>query len=143
MRCMVIVKSTPETETGRMPTEAELSAMGDFNEELSRAGVMIDGEGLLASDKGVRVRFTGDGPEIVDGPFTEARELVAGYWIWEVKSMDEAVEWARRIPFRPDDAEPPTVEIRPVATAEDFGDELTPELQEQEERIREESQRRS
>lgn len=144
MRCMVMVKATPETEAGQMPTEAELTAMGDFNEELTRAGVMIDGEGLHPSTKGVRVNFTGSGPEVVDGPFTEARELVAGYWIWEVKSMDEAVEWARRIPFEPGGAgSSPAVEIRPVFTDEDFGEELTPELREQEARIRAEVERRS
>lgn len=125
-----------------MPTEAELSAMGDFNEELSRAGVMIDGEGLHPSSKGVRVNFTGSGPEVVDGPFTEARELIAGYWVWEVKSMDEAIEWARRIPFRHDDASPASVEIRPIFTDEDFGEEFTPELREQEARIRAESEQR-
>ncbi|MDQ2622370.1 MAG: YciI family protein [Actinomycetota bacterium] len=143
MRCMVIVKATPQTEEGQMPTEAELAEMGNFNEELSRAGVMVDGEGLHPSSKGVRVNFTGSGPEVIDGPFTEARELIAGYWIWEVKSMDEAVEWARRIPFTPGDGEPSSVEIRQVFAPEDFGEEFTPELQEQEARIRAESARKA
>lgn len=141
---MVIVKATPESEQGQMPKEAELAAMGDFNEELARAGVMVDGQGLHPSTKGVRVNFTGSGPEVVDGPFTEARELIAGYWIWEVKSLEEATEWARRIPFQPgDDGSVPSVEIRPVFEAEDFGEEYTPELKEQEDRIRAEAQRRS
>jgi hypothetical protein len=131
MRVMVLVKASPESEAGVMPTEQMLSEMGKFNEELVKAGVMLAGEGLHPSSKGKRVRFTGDKPTVIDGPFAETKELVAGFWLWQVKSIDEAVEWLKRSPFQ--DTE---VEIRPVFETEDFGDALTPELREQEDRLR-------
>jgi hypothetical protein len=131
MRVMVIVKATKESESGALPKEKDLTEMGRFNEELVKAGVMLAGEGLRDSAKGKRVRFAGGKKTVVDGPFAETKELVAGFWLWQVKSMDEAVEWLKRAPFR--DAE---VEIRQVAEAADFGDEFTPELREQEERMR-------
>ena len=132
MRVMVIVKADAKTEAGVMPTEQELTEMGQFNEELVNAGVMVAGEGLHPSSRGKRVRFTGKDASVIDGPFTEAKELIAGFWMWQVKSVDEAVEWLKRSPFQ--DTE---VEIRPVFEAEDFGAEFTPELREQEERLRE------
>ena len=132
MRFMVLVKATPETEAGRMPTEAELAEMGAFNEELVKAGVMVAGEGLHPSAKGVRVHFDGSDRTVVDGPFTESKELIAGFWILQTRTLDEAVEWIKRAPFREDH-----VEIRQVFETEDFGDALTPELREQEERLRE------
>ena len=129
MRGMVIVKATPGSESGALPSREILSEMGKFNEELVKAGVMLSAEGLHSSAKGVRVRF-GDGKSTVtDGPFTETKELIAGYWLWQVKSLDEAVEWIRRSPFRKGKEE---VEIRRVFEAEDFGDNLTPELRAQE-----------
>ena len=129
MRVMVIVKATPGSESGALPSREILSEMGKFNEELVKAGVMLSAEGLHSSAKGVRVRF-GDGKSTVtDGPFTETKELIAGYWLWQVKSLDEAVEWIRRSPFRKGKEE---VEIRRVFEAEDFGDNLTPELRAQE-----------
>jgi hypothetical protein len=132
MRFMVIVKANKESESGKMPSAQELTEMGKYNEELVKAGVMLAGEGLLASSKGARVRFEKNGKKsVVDGPFAETKELVAGFWIWQVKSKDEAIEWLKRAPFR--DAE---VEIRQVAEAADFGDSLTPEVREQEERVR-------
>jgi hypothetical protein len=131
MRVLVMVKANEESEAGRLPTTEELAEMGAFNEELAKAGVILAGEGLHASSKGKRVRFEGSGSSVIDGPFAEAKELVAGFWIWQVSSMDEAVEWLKRAPFR--DTE---VEIRPVFEAEDFGENLTPELRDQEERIR-------
>ncbi|WP_217923495.1 YciI family protein [Miltoncostaea oceani] len=131
MRFMVLVKATPETEAGRMPTEAELAEMGAFNEELVKAGVMVAGEGLHPSAKGARVHFDGSDRTVVDGPFTESKELIAGFWILQTRSLDEAVEWIKRAPFREDH-----VEIRQVFETEDFGDALTPELREQEERLR-------
>lgn len=135
MQVMVIVKSTPESEAGQMPTTEELAAMGRFNEELADAGIMLSGEGLLSSARGKRVKFKGGNASVVDGPFTESKELVAGFWIWKVKSMDEAVEWARRIPVNPDvEGE---VELRQIATSEDFGEEFTPELRAQEDQLRE------
>ena len=132
MRCMVIVKASPDSEAGVMPDESALAAMGRYNEELVKAGVMLAGEGLQPSSKGVRVKFSGRARTVTDGPFAEAKELVAGFWLWQVKSMQEAVEWLKRAPFD-DDAE---VEIRQVFEAEDFGAEFTPELREQEERLR-------
>ena len=136
MRVMVLVKADGKTEAGQMPTEAELSAMGAFNEELVKAGIMLTGDGLHPSTKGARVRF-GDGKKsVIDGPFTEAKELVAGYWIWEVKSLDEAVEWLKRAPF-PTDGDPFEVEIRQVFEAEDFGEAYTDDLRESENRMRE------
>jgi hypothetical protein len=131
MRFMVLVKANPDSEAGVMPDRKMLTEMGKFNEELAKAGVMLAGEGLHPSSKGVRVRFSGGKRTVVDGPFAETKELVAGYWLWQVKSKAEAIEWLKRAPFQ--DGE---VEIRQVFEAEDFGAELTPELREQEERIR-------
>jgi len=131
MRVMVLVKADKDSEAGVMPSEQLLTDMGKFNEELVKAGVMLAGEGLHPSSKGKRVRFSGNKPAVIDGPFAETKELVAGFWMWKVKSMDEAVEWLKRAPFQ--DTE---VEIRPVFEAEDFGAEFTPELREQEERLR-------
>lgn len=132
MRFMVIVKASPESEAGQMPTKELLTEMGNYNEELVKAGVMLAGEGLLASSKGTRVKFEGTKRTVTDGPFPETKELIAGYWMWQVKSKEEAIEWLKRAPFK--DGE--VVEIRQVAEAADFGDEFTPELREQEERIR-------
>lgn len=139
MRVMVLMKATEESEKGVMPAEEELAAMGAFNEELVKAGVMLDGDGLHPSSRGYRVGITaGEAPSVTDGPFTETKELVAGYWMLQVKDMDEALEWAKRIPA-PGEGEPgSTVELRPVFEAEDFGEEFTPELREQEERLRKE-----
>jgi len=131
MRVMVIVKATAESEAGVMPNKEMLTEMGQYNEELVNAGVMLAGEGLQASSKGARVRFSGDKRTVIDGPFTEAKELVAGFWVWQVKSMQEAIDWLKRAPFR--DGE---VEIRQIFEAEDFGEDFTPELREQEERMR-------
>jgi hypothetical protein len=128
---MVLVKASPESEAGEMPKEEGLSEMTDFNEELVKAGVMLAGEGLHPSSKGARVAFSGSDRKVIDGPFTETKELVAGYWVWQVKSMDEAVEWLKRAPFQEGE-----VEIRPVFEADDFGDELTPELREREAQMR-------
>jgi hypothetical protein len=131
MRFMVIVKANKDSEAGIMPTEKILADMGKFNEELARAGVMLAGEGLRASSKGARVKFSGGNQVVIDGPFAETKELVAGFWLWQVKSLEEAIDWLKRAPF--EDTE---VEIRQVAEAADFGDEFTPELREQEERVR-------
>lgn len=131
MRFMIIVKATRESEAGVMPTREMLARMGAFNEELVKAGVMLAGDGLLSSAKGARVKFAKGKTTVIDGPFTETKELVAGFWIWQVKSRDEAIAWLRRAPF--EDAE---VEIRQVAEAEDFGDEFTPDLREHEEQLR-------
>lgn len=131
MRFMVIVKANKDSEAGVMPSEKMLTDMGKFNEELVKAGVMLAGEGLQASSKGARVKFSGGKTMVIDGPFAETRELVAGYWMWQVKSKEEAIEWLKRAPF--EDTE---VEIRQVFEAADFGDEFTPELREQEERLR-------
>ena len=131
MRVMVIVKASPESERGQLPTTKELEEMGNFNEELVKAGVMLAGEGLHQSVKGARMRFDGDKRTVTKGPFTNVQELVAGFWIWQVKSFDDALAWAKRIPFREGE-----VEIRQVAEAEDFGDAMTPELREQEDRLR-------
>jgi hypothetical protein len=136
MRFMVIVKANKDSEAGVMPTEKMLADMGKFNEELANAGVMLAGEGLHPSSRGARVRFSGGKSTVIDGPFAETKELVAGYWLWQVKSKDEAIEWLKRAPFDGDTE----VEIRQVFEAEDFGDEFTPELREQEERIRAEVQ---
>ena len=132
MRVIVIVKASKESEAGEMPSEKLLADMGKFNEELANAGLMLAGEGLHPSSKGKRVRFSGKQRTVIDGPFTEAKELIAGYWIWKVKSIDEAVDWLKRAPFESDE-----VEIRPIFEAEDFGAEFTPELRAQEDRIRE------
>ena len=134
MRFMVIVKATKDTEAGVMPDEKLLGDMGKFNEELVKAGVMLAGEGLQPSSKGARVKFFGTKRTVIDGPFTETKELVAGFWIWQVKSKEEAIEWVKRCPNPTgDEAE---IEIRQIFEAEDFGPEFTPELQEQEARLR-------
>jgi len=141
MRVMVIVKASPESEAGKMPKRELLEAMGRFNEELVKAGVMLAGEGLHPSTKGKRVRFSGSKRTVVDGPFAETKELVAGFWLWQVRSMEEAVEWVRRCPNPMEsDSE---IEIRPVFEMEDFGAELTPELRAQEERQRAEVDQRA
>jgi hypothetical protein len=129
---MVFVKANKESEAGVLPSTELLASMGKFNEELVKAGVMLAGEGLQPSSKGKRITFTGAKPTITDGPFAETKELIAGFWLWQVRSMEEAVEWIKRSPFGPG-AE---VEIRPVFEAEDFGSQMTPELKEQEERLR-------
>ena len=135
MRVMVIMKANADTEAGVMPSEQLLREMGNYNEELVKAGIMEAGEGVHPSSKGVRVRFSGGGKqEVVKGPFSATNELLAGFWLWKVRSMDEAIEWAKRIP-NPDGTDF-EVEIRPVFEAEDFGEEFTPELREQEERLR-------
>ena len=136
MRVMVIVKASAESEAGQMPSEQMLTEMGKYNEELVKAGIMKAGEGLHPSSKGKIVRFSGSRRTVIDGPFTEAKELVAGFWIWQVKSMDEAIEWAKRCP-NPMEGES-DLEIRPIFEAEDFGAEYTPELRAQDERLREE-----
>ena len=135
MRFMVIVKATKDSEVGVMPDEKLLAAMGKFNEELADAGVMLAGEGLHPSSKGARVRFSGDKRTVIDGPFAETKELIAGYWLWQVKSLEEAIEWVKRCP-NPFPVGESEIEIRQVFEADDFGAELTPELREQEERIR-------
>lgn len=132
MRVMVLVKGSEESEKGVMPGEGELAAMGDYNEKLVKAGVMLAGEGLHPSSKGTRVTFSGGEQTVTDGPFAEAKELIAGFWLWQVKSMDEALEWIKRSPFDGG----AVIELRQVFEAEDFGDEFTPELREQEERLR-------
>ena len=134
MRVMVIVKASKESEAGQMPSEKLLTEMGKFNEELVKAGVMLAGEGLHPSAKGKRVHFSGSKRSVTDGPFTETKELIAGYWLWKVSSMQEAVDWVKRCP-NPMEGDS-DIEIRPVFEAEDFGAEFTPELREQEERIR-------
>ena len=134
MRVMVIVKGTAETEAGVLPSTELLEAMGKFNEELVNAGVMLAGEGLHPTAKGKKVRFSGTSRSVVDGPSSESKEIIAGFWLWQVKSMEEAVEWAKRCP-NPTGAES-ELELRPVFEADDFGAELTPELREQEERLR-------
>lgn len=138
MRVMVLVKASKESEAGVMPSEQLLREMGQFNEELSKAGLLLAGEGLHPSSKAVRVRFSGKERMVIDGPFAETKELVAGFWMWRVKSMDEAIAWLKRAPF----AGGEEVEIRPIFEAEDFGAELTPELREKEERLRAEAERR-
>jgi len=138
---MVLVKANEDTEAGMPPSTELLTEMGAFNEELVKAGIMLDGEGLHPSSKGVRIRFSGDQRSVVDGPFTETKELVAGYWLWQVRDMDEALEWAKRCP-NPTGAEG-VLELRPLYEADDFGDEFTPELREQEERLRGQIEERS
>jgi hypothetical protein len=130
MRVMVIVKANKESEAGQLPDTEILTKMGKYNEQLVKAGIMLAGDGLQASSKGKRVRFSGEKRVVIDGPFAETKELIAGYWMWQVRSMDEAVEWLKRAPFN-GGAE---VEIRPVFEAADFGENLTPELKEQERR---------
>ena len=136
MRVMVIVKASKASEAGEMPDQRMLAEMGKYNEELVKAGVMLAGEGLQASSKGARVRFSGAKRTVIDGPFAETKELAAGFWMWQVKNMDEAIEWLKKCP-NPHNEEC-EVEIRPVFEAEDFGAEYTPELREQEERLRDE-----
>ncbi len=131
MRFMVIVKADKDSEAGVLPNQKMLTEMGKFNEELVKAGVMLAGEGLQASSKGARVKFSGGKQTVIEGPFAETKELVAGYWMWQCKSLDEAIAWLKRAPF--EDTE---IEIRQVFEAADFGDEFTPELREQEERLR-------
>ncbi len=140
MRVMVIIKATKSSEAGEMPSEKLLVDMGKYNEELVKAGVMLAGEGLHPSSRGKRVRFSGGKKSVVDGPFTETKELVAGFWLWQVKSMEEAVEWVRRCPD-PMPGEESDVEIRPVFEADDFGGALTPELRAQEDELRAELER--
>jgi hypothetical protein len=134
MRFMALMKANENTEAGVMPSEELLAAMGKYNEEMVKAGVMLAGEGLHASSKGARVKFSGGKPSVTDGPFAEAKELIAGYWLIQVDSLDEAIDWVKRCP-NPDGAEA-EIEIRQVFEAEDFGDEFTPELRKQEERLR-------
>jgi hypothetical protein len=141
MRVMVIVKATKNSEAGVMPSEKLLADMGKFNEELVKAGIMLAGDGLHPSSKGKRVRFSGGKKAVIDGPFAETKELVAGFWIWQVKSIEEAVEWVRRCPD-PMPGEESEIEIRPLFEAADFGEEFTPELREQEERLRTEIERK-
>jgi hypothetical protein len=135
MRVMVIVKGTQASESGAPPDEAILAEMGRFNEELVRAGVLLAGEGLQPSSRGVRVRYSGSEMTVIDGPFTEAKELVAGFWLWQVRSLDEAIAWARRCP-NPMPGSEGEIEIRPVMEADDLGESLTPELRDQEARLR-------
>lgn len=137
MRVMVIVKASQESEAGQMPSQKLLAEMGRFNEQLVQAGVMLAGDGLQPSSKGKRVRFSGARRTVIDGPFAESKELVAGFWLWQVKSMEHAVEWLKRAPFEGGTE----VEIRPLFEADDFGAELTPELRDQEERLRAEVER--
>jgi hypothetical protein len=132
MRFMVIVKASEESESGVLPSQEQLAEMGNYNEELVKAGVMLAGEGLHPSSKGVRVRFEGDKRTVIDGPFAETKELIAGFWLWQCKSKEEAIEWLKRAPFDGGTE----IEIRQVFEADDFGDEFTPELREQEERLR-------
>jgi len=140
MRVMVLIKANADSEAGVMPSQELLTAMGDYNEELVKAGIMLAGEGLHPSSKGKRVRFSGDKRTVIDGPFAETKELIAGFWLWQVKSMDEAVEWLKRCP-NPMSTEA-DVEIRPVFEAADFGAEFTPELREQEDRLRAEIEKK-
>src|SRR5215470_5720514 len=135
MRVMVLVKATSESEAGVLPSEEMLTVMGRYNEELVKAGVMLAGEGLHPSSKGVRVQFSDAPTRVVDGPFTEVKELVAGFWLWQVSSMEEAIEWARRCP-NPAGGGESFLEIRPVFEEEDFGEAFTPQLREQEDRLR-------
>jgi len=132
MRLMVMVKATKDSEAGKMPSRELLEAMGKYNEELAKAGILVAGEGLQPSSKGARVRFSGAKRTVIDGPFTETKELVAGFWLWKVKSKEEAIEWVKRCPNpMPTDSE---IEIRQIFEAEDFGEALTPEMRAQEER---------
>ena len=134
MRVVVLIKANEQSERGEMPSEKLLTEMTAFNEELVKAGVMLAGEGLHPSSKGVRVEFSGSERKVVDGPFAETKELLAGYWLWQVSSLEEAIEWVKRIPAPDDDTG--IVEIRPVFEADDFGDELTPELRERDAALR-------
>ena len=134
MRVMVLIKATEQSEAGEMPSQELLEQMTAFNEELVKAGVMLAGEGLHPSSRSVRVEFSGSERKVIDGPFAETKELLAGYWLWQVKSMDEAIEWVKRIPNPT--GEHGVVEVRPVFEADDFGEELTPELRERERQLR-------
>jgi hypothetical protein len=138
MRFMVLVPGSPESEAGEMPGTELLETMTKYNEELVKAGVMLAGDGLHPTSKGAKVRFSGSGRTVIDGPFTEAKEIVAGYWVWECASREEAIEWLKRAPFDGGTE----IELRPVFEAEDFGAELTPELREREERLRAEVEAR-
>jgi hypothetical protein len=140
MRVMVLVKATAESEAGVLPSEELLTEMMAFNEELVKAGVMLAGEGLHPSSKGARIAFSGKERKVIDGPFAETKELIAGYWLWQVKSLDEAIEWVKRVPNPT--GEEGTIEIRPVFEPDDFGDNLTPEVREQERRLREQTEGR-
>ena len=135
MRVMVLVKANEDSEAGVLPDERILTEMGKFNEELAKAGVLLAAEGLHPSSKGVRVRFSGGKRTVIDGPFTETKELVAGFWLWQVKSLDEAVEWIKRAPFDGGTE----IELRPVSEQEDFGEEFTPELRQRENRVAEQA----
>tara|TARA_R110001592_G_scaffold72115_1_gene220033 strand:- start:17046 stop:17501 length:456 start_codon:yes stop_codon:yes gene_type:complete len=134
MKVMVMVKATPSSEAGEMPSEQLLTDMGNFNEELVKAGIMLAGEGLHPSSRGARVRFSGTNRTVIDGPFAETKELIAGFWIWQVDSMEKAIKWVKRCPNPM--SEESDIEIRPLFEPEDFGEEFTPELQAQEDRIR-------
>ena len=136
MKVIVMIKATEQSEAGEMPSERALSEMLAFNEELVKAGVMLAGDGLHPSSKGVRVAFSGSDRKVINGPFAETKELLAGYWVWQGKSMDEAIEWVKRVP-NPDPGIESEIEIRPILESEDFGEELTPELREREQRLRE------
>jgi hypothetical protein len=138
MRVMVLIKANEDSEAGKMPSEQLLTQMMGFNEELVKAGIMLAGDGLHPSSKGVRVAFAGTERKVIDGPFAETKELLAGYWVWQVKSLDEAIEWVKRIPNP--EGEHSEVEIRPVFEPDDFGDALTPEVREQERRLREQTE---
>ena len=140
MRVMVLVKASKESEAGVMPSQEMLTEMGKYNEELVKAGIMLGGEGLHPSSKAARIRFSGKKRTVIDGPFTETKELVAGYWVWQVRSMDEAIEWAKRCPNPT--GEESELEIRPVFEAADFGAEFTPELRQQEDRIRQQIEKK-
>ncbi|MCB9469895.1 MAG: YciI family protein [Candidatus Obscuribacterales bacterium] len=141
MKVMVIVKASPASEAGVMPSQELLTAMGNFNEELVKAGILLSGEGLHPSSRGIRVRFSGEKRTVIDGPFAETKELVAGFWIWQVKDLQEALEWVKRCPNpHADDSE---IEIRQFFEADDFGEAMTPELREQEDRIREQASKLS
>jgi hypothetical protein len=139
MRVVVMIKATEDSEAGVLPSQELLTQMLEFNEELVKAGVMLAGDGLQPSSKGARVLFSGSERKVIDGPFAETKELIAGYWVWQVKSLDEAIEWVKRIPSPMETGEA-VVEIRPVFEADDFGDEMTPELREKEQRLREQTQ---
>jgi hypothetical protein len=141
MRVMVLIKANEDSEAGKMPSQELLSQMMSFNEELVKSGVMLAGDGLHPSARGVRIVFSGADRSVVDGPFAETKELIAGYWIWQVKDLDEAIEWAQRIPNPTGDDG--IVEIRPVFEAEDFGDEFTPELREKEQELRARTEQRA
>ena len=141
MRVMVFVKGNEDTEAGTPPDTEMLNEMGKYNEELVKAGIMLDGEGLHPSSKGARIVFSGDDRRVVDGPFTESKELVAGYWVWQVRDMDEAIEWAKRCP-NPTGTEG-VLELRPLFELDDFGDQVTPEVRERDERLRSQIQEQS